>query len=110
MSLLYDFDSMQIATFSILSALLFPAQTLSPKNTPGKKFLIVEHTDNVGDFGTNQTLSRDRAAAVTEALASGHGVPRSAMVSVGIGMAAPAASNSDEAGRAKNRRVEIVEM
>lgn len=80
------------------------------KATPGKKYLIVGHTDNAGDFALNQTLSKNRAAAVTAALTKNHGVPAAAMIPVGVGMAAPTASNADEAGRAKNRRVEIVAM
>ena len=80
------------------------------KASAGKKFLIVGHTDNVGDFAHNQALSQKRAAAVTEALISSHGVPASSIIPVGVGMAAPTAPNTDDAGRAKNRRVEIVAM
>lgn len=80
------------------------------KATPGKKYLITGHTDNVGDFALNQALSQNRAAAVTAALAKTYGVPVASMIPVGVGMAAPTASNADEAGRAKNRRVEIVAM
>lgn len=80
------------------------------KGTPDKKYLIVGHTDNAGDFALNQTLSKNRAAAVTGALAKTYGVPATSMIPVGVGMAAPAASNVEEAGRAKNRRVEIVVM
>ena len=76
----------------------------------GKKFLIVGHTDNQGAFEYNQTLSARRAKAVTEALARDYGLAPGSVVSVGVGMAAPVASNADEAGRAKNRRVEIVAM
>jgi outer membrane protein OmpA-like peptidoglycan-associated protein len=78
--------------------------------TPGKKYLIVGHTDNVGDFALNQTLSKNRAAAVTAALTKTYGVPASSLIPVGVGMAAPTAPNTDETGRAKNRRVEIVAM
>lgn len=77
---------------------------------PGKKFLIVGHTDNQGAFDYNQTLSAKRAHAVTEALAHDFGLPAASVVPVGVGMAAPVASNNDDAGRAKNRRVEIVAM
>ncbi len=80
------------------------------KATPGRKYLIVGHTDNAGDLALNQTLSKNRAAAVTAALAKSYGVPAATMIPVGVGMAAPTASNADEAGRAKNRRVEIVAM
>ncbi len=80
------------------------------KAAPGKKYLIVGHTDNAGDFALNQTLSKNRATAVTAALIKTYGVPADAMIPVGVGMAAPTASNAHEEGRAKNRRVEIVAM
>jgi outer membrane protein OmpA-like peptidoglycan-associated protein len=78
--------------------------------SPGSKFLIVGHTDNVGDYAHNQTLSSKRAAAVTAALTGKYNVPASSVIPVGVGMAAPVAPNIDETGRAKNRRVEIVAM
>jgi len=77
---------------------------------PGGKFLIVGHTDNQGDLAHNQKLSMSRATAVTKALTTQYNVPSSSVIPVGVGMAAPVASNTDEAGRAKNRRVEIVAM
>lgn len=80
------------------------------KAAGGKKFLIVGHTDNQGEFAHNQTLSQKRAAAVTSALTGKYGVPSGSVIPVGVGMAAPVAPNTDDAGRAKNRRVEIVAM
>lgn len=79
-------------------------------STSGKKFLIVGHTDNVGDYAHNQALSQKRAAAVTTALSSKYGVSADRLIPVGVGMAAPVAPNTDDAGRSKNRRVEIVAM
>ena len=76
----------------------------------GKRFLIVGHTDNQGAFDHNQGLSARRAKAVTDALAKDYSLTAAGLVPVGVGMAAPVASNADEAGRAKNRRVEIVAM
>jgi len=80
------------------------------KAAPDGKFLIVGHTDNQGGLEHNQDLSKRRAAAVTKALVSQHQVPAAAVIPIGVGMAAPVAPNTDEAGRAKNRRVEIVAM
>ena len=77
---------------------------------PNGKFLIVGHTDNQGGLEHNQELSKRRAAAVTKALAAQYQVAPSAVIPVGVGMAAPVAPNTDEAGRSKNRRVEIVAM
>ncbi|MFT3991317.1 MAG: OmpA family protein [Luteolibacter sp.] len=74
------------------------------------KFLIVGHTDNVGDYAHNQALSQKRAASVTAALTGKFNIPSAKIIPVGVGMAAPVAPNTDETGRAKNRRVEIVAM
>ncbi|WP_338288901.1 OmpA family protein [Luteolibacter sp. LG18] len=76
----------------------------------GGRYLIVGHTDNQGEYAHNQTLSMKRAAAVTAALSSQYGIPSASLVPVGVGMAAPVAPNTEETGRAKNRRVEIVKM
>lgn len=73
-------------------------------------YLIVGHTDNQGDLSYNQTLSLKRATAVTAELTSKYKIPAEKILPVGVGMAAPLAPNSDEKGRAKNRRVEIVRM
>lgn len=79
--------------------------------TGGKgTYLIVGHTDNQGDLSYNQTLSLKRATAVTAALTSEYKIPAGRVIPVGVGMAAPLAPNTEEAGRAKNRRVEIVKM
>lgn len=69
---------------------------------------IVGHTDMQGHAEQNVTLSRQRAAAVVEALATRHGIAADRLGSEGVGPYAPVASNADEAGRAKNRRVEMV--
>ncbi|AXK70882.1 DUF4398 domain-containing protein [Lysobacter sp. TY2-98] len=64
-------------------------------------------TDNQGDAGANQTLSQRRAAAVRQALvAAGAGSVR--IDASGHGAGNPVADNGSAAGRAKNRRVEIV--
>jgi outer membrane protein OmpA-like peptidoglycan-associated protein len=77
---------------------------------PELKVLIVGHTDAKGGFDYNLDLSRRRAMSVVEALAGGHGVDRERLRPVGVGMAAPVATNRSEEGRGRNRRVEIVEL
>jgi OmpA-OmpF porin, OOP family len=77
---------------------------------PKQRFLIVGHTDNVGDLALNQALSQRRAAAVVATLTTDYQIPANRVVDVGVGMAAPVATNDDEAGRGKNRRVEIVKF
>jgi OmpA-OmpF porin, OOP family len=79
------------------------------KAHPGKEYLVVGHTDNAGGFHANVELSGERAVAVVDALTKGHGVDAGQVKPFGVGPAAPVASNATEAGRAKNRRVELVE-
>lgn len=73
------------------------------------KLVVAGHTDNQGGFDYNVDLSRRRAASVVSALAAEYGVAKERLTPFGAGMAAPAASNATEEGRAKNRRVELVE-
>lgn len=103
----FDTDKAEIKPESDAS-LIEMAQAINA--APGGKFLIVGHTDNQGGLEHNQDLSKRRATAVTKALVSQYKVPAAAVIPVGVGMAAPVAPNVDEAGRAKNRRVEIVAM
>jgi outer membrane protein OmpA-like peptidoglycan-associated protein len=78
------------------------------KQDAALKLYVVGHTDNVGSFDHNMTLSNRRAAAVVEALTGRHGIVAPRLRAVGVGPAAPVAPNDKEAGRAKNRRVELV--
>jgi outer membrane protein OmpA-like peptidoglycan-associated protein len=74
----------------------------------GIRLYVVGHTDSQGSFAHNQRLSADRAASVVEALGARFGVARERLAAHGVGPLAPAAGNASEAGRAQNRRVEIV--
>lgn len=78
------------------------------KADPGLNLIVVGHTDNVGEFKYNIDLSNRRAANVSGALAKTYGVAAGRVLFFGAGMAAPAASNDNDEGRAKNRRVELV--
>lgn len=71
---------------------------------------VVGHTDNVGSFDANLALSKARAAAVVEALVKQHAVAPHRLIPHGAASIAPVATNRNEPGRAKNRRVELVEM
>jgi OOP family OmpA-OmpF porin len=73
------------------------------------KLLVVGHTDNVGTFSFNRDLSQRRAAAVVNALVTRYSIGKNRLTPVGIPFASPVASNKTEEGRAKNRRVELVE-
>lgn len=77
------------------------------KANPAVAVIVTGHTDGQGGFDYNLDLSRRRAAAVVAALAA-RGIAGGRLTPFGAGMAAPIASNDDEEGRARNRRVELV--
>jgi outer membrane protein OmpA-like peptidoglycan-associated protein len=64
------------------------------------------YTDATGSLDVNAELSEKRALAVARVLRAG-GVAVERLLVVGHGQASPVASNEDEAGRARNRRVEL---
>ncbi len=70
------------------------------------KVRIVGHTDSTGSDAINDPLSMDRARAVRNYLED-RGVPAARMDVSGRGSHEPVADNGSDAGRAKNRRVEI---
>ena len=77
---------------------------------PSLKLLVVGHTDSVGQLEANMNLSQARAEAVVQALTKIHGVDTNRLKAQGAGPIAPVATNRTEEGRAKNRRVELVEQ
>lgn len=70
---------------------------------------VVGHTDNVGALESNLKLSADRADAVVKALLA-KGIAASRLKPAGVGPYCPVASNKTEDGKARNRRVELVEQ
>ncbi|MGI4871049.1 MAG: OmpA family protein [Janthinobacterium lividum] len=74
------------------------------------KVAVHGHTDNTGDANKNQQLSEDRAMAVRQWLEhkSVSAFPQGRIAVFAHGGTEPVASNSTPAGKAKNRRVEIV--
>ena len=77
---------------------------------PTAKMFVVGHTDNVGGLDYNLALSQKRAQAVVAALTGKYKIAPARLVARGVGPLSPIASNREDAGRAKNRRVEMVEM
>ena len=73
------------------------------------KLFVVGHTDSDGKLESNMKLSSDRAAAVVKALIE-NGIQGARLKSNGVGPYCPVESNHTEEGKAKNRRVELVEM
>jgi len=101
--LLFDFGKSNLKEANKRDLQKF-AETL--KENPGTELLIVGHTDNVGSNAFNKTLSRKRAAAVSNYLAN-LGVGNSRLNTTGKGESEPAVSNDTEESRSQNRRVEI---
>lgn len=69
---------------------------------------IEGHTDNVGTDAYNQDLSERRAAAVKSSLTRDYGIAAARLASAGFGLKRPRETNDTIAGRARNRRVELV--
>jgi outer membrane protein OmpA-like peptidoglycan-associated protein len=101
--------------FDVGSSVLRPSSKASVeiiakvlRERPGN-FYVVGHTSDTGGFQLNMDLSRDRAASIIETLGRDFGIDTSRLTPIGVGPAAPLASNQNEEGRALNRRVELVE-
>ncbi len=89
-------------SLAVLAKVKDVAQELGPKS------IVVEgHTDSVGGKAINQKISQTRASTVAKYLNT-NGIEESATQSVGYGFSKPIASNKSAAGRAQNRRVDIV--
>ncbi len=96
----------------------FNKDTLRPDSTPvlEKALAILKarsqavevqgHTDNVGGDAYNVQLSNARTASVVRWLVA-HGIPQARLSAKGFGKSQPVADNGSDAGRARNRRVEL---
>ncbi|MDF1581402.1 MAG: OmpA family protein [Desulfuromonadales bacterium] len=80
------------------------------KNRLDLKLFVVGHTDSVGSLDYNKDLSIRRARAVVEVLTGKYGIAKGRLRGEGVGPLAPVSTNSNEGGRAKNRRVELVKQ
>ncbi len=73
-------------------------------------FEIQGHTDSSGTEQLNLDLSQRRARAVIDYLGEHHGINSSRLRAEGFGESQPLADNESEAGRQKNRRVQVVNL
>jgi outer membrane protein OmpA-like peptidoglycan-associated protein len=79
------------------------------KTNPSLKLTVEGHTDNVGAPNYNRSLSDARARSVVAALTA-QGIASRRLTAVGYGQEKPVADNGTDAGRAQNRRVELVKV
>jgi len=77
------------------------------KTVPGRNLLIVGHTAAIGTVESQDDLSIDRAKSIVDKLRVA-GIPAQRLLYEGRGGRDPVATNDTEAGRAQNRRVEIL--
>jgi chemotaxis protein MotB len=82
------------------------------QNVPNRSFLVAGHTDNVpvgrrSRYDSNWELSAARGVAVVRYLAE-HGMSPERLAAAGYADTQPVASNSNDEGRAQNRRIEII--
>jgi len=101
--ILFDFDSdnLRSASRENLGKL---AETL--KEYEDTNILIEGHTDSIGNEAYNMELSQERAQSVSTYL-KGLGIKGNRLITKGYGENQPVADNDSEAGRQKNRRVEV---
>ena len=94
--------AIKAASYALLDLLAEVARTC-----PAARFEIAGHTDSSGGAAANKRLSERRARAVQDYL-SEQGIDTGRLSSAGYGEEVPKVSNDTPAGRAQNRRVELV--
>lgn len=104
--LYFDHDKATLKNESV-PALLEIARLLSSRTDLNVS--VVGHTDGIGDLEYNLDLSRRRAETVVKALSEDYGILAARMSAHGVGPLVPVMANSSDSGRAKNRRVELVQ-
>lgn len=77
------------------------------KNYPGRNILVIGHTAQVGSVESQRTLSLERARVIVEALKK-RGIEPRRLLFEGRGGSEPVADNTTDAGRAANRRVQVI--
>ena len=75
---------------------------------PRSELTIEGHTDSHGGDDLNQKLSQERAESVQQYMINAMRIPTYRLIATGYGETRPVASNETEAGRARNRRIDIV--
>jgi outer membrane protein OmpA-like peptidoglycan-associated protein len=106
---LFAFDSATLGSDTLRDGA--PAEleraALAVRDHASARVTVEGHTDDVGSDDYNLALSERRARAVAAFLVQ-HGVPHDRVTARGFGKTRPVAPNDGDAGRRKNRRVELV--
>jgi len=102
----FAYDSVEILpeARSILDTL---GKALASKTLSASCFQVMGHTDSTGSDAYNDRLSQERAEAVVHYLEEHFGIETERLNAVGFGERKPLTENTSEAGRDRNRRVEI---
>lgn len=101
----FDYDSAELKNFAYKILNHIADETLKYRES---RFFINGYTDNIGSEEYNLTLSKERASSVFNYLVSQYNFIKANFSINGYGSANPVASNRNETGRKRNRRVEIV--
>jgi OOP family OmpA-OmpF porin len=102
----FEFNSAKLTPASLT---ILDKVAASLRDWPEVKVEVGGHTDSVGADAYNAKLSQQRAESVITYL-QGAGVAAERMKAKGYGEAKPIADNKTDAGRAKNRRVELTRI
>lgn len=89
-------------SLNLLAKVKDVAQSLNPSAV-----MVEGHTDSTGSEEKNMSLSEDRARIVANYLEK-NGLSEAKIESVGLGFKKPVATNKSKAGRAQNRRVDVI--
>jgi outer membrane protein OmpA-like peptidoglycan-associated protein len=103
----FDFNKANIK--EQYDAILDEAALVLMEKIPEAIVVLAGHTDNTGTEKYNDALSLRRAKAVESYLMDKRGIPPNRIIIKGYGESTPIAANETEEGRAKNRRVEILD-
>ena len=97
------------STIKPSSAPAFKEITRLLKLDPKLNIYVIGHTDMVGTLSSNMQLAQSRANAVVKELVTRYKINKKRLTPKGVGPLCPVASNKSKDGKAKNRRVELVE-
>jgi outer membrane protein OmpA-like peptidoglycan-associated protein len=109
MSILFEYNSADISKTS-LAQMDEIGKALRSDTLKTCIISIEGHADAKGSVAYNQALSERRATSIKQFLAKRYGIGANRLKTIGYGKTRPIDSNDTDAGRAANRRVELVNM